>query len=314
MTTHASTSQQKDTKHARRRIVVGVDTRGRSASALVWAAGEAEREESALILVNARRGGAPSDPPGEHDLGALARRLTSSEVDLKEVEGAAVDALLRAASEADLLVVGCRTMRPARRMIVGSTSRAVACWSPVPVVVVPEQWMQPSVATAPVVAGVRPATDTSRSDDNLDSEVLDFAFARAAALTVPLVVVSAWEIPTGLAWSPEDIDQERSRLDEHLDRRLAPWKDTYPQVEVVTRNVAENPEQALLDASHVAQLVVVGRHHSAALSGLLGSTARHVLHNSTRPVVVVPAGSREELVHELDIHRAMADVPWGPTY
>ena len=53
MSTHASPSQHMDQQHARRRIVVGVDTRGRSVSALVWASAEAEREETTLILVTA---------------------------------------------------------------------------------------------------------------------------------------------------------------------------------------------------------------------------------------------------------------------
>ena len=314
MSTHASPSRHIEQQHAKRRIVVGVDTRGRSVSALVWATAEAEREETTLIIVTAGRDTATSDSTGDHDLGALASRLTSGEVERQEVEGEAVEALLRAASEADLLVVGCRALRPTQRMVVGSTSRAVACWSPVPVVVVPEQWMQPTMASAPVVAGVRPDPDTDRPSDDLDSEVLDFAFARAAALAVPLVIVCAWEIPSGIAWSPDDIEMVRSRYDDVLDRRLMPWRDRYPQVEIVTRNVAENPDQALLDASHVAQLVVVGRHHSSALSGLLGSTARHVLHHSTRPVVVVPAGSREQLVHDLEVQRTKVDVPWGPTF
>lgn len=314
MTTHASPSQRTDEPHAKRRIVVGVDTRGRSVSALVWAAAEAEREETALVLVTARRDRATTDSPGEHDLGALASRLTSSEVERQETEDEVVEALLRAASDADLLAVGCRSMRPTQRMVVGGTSRAVACWSPVPVVVVPEEWMQPTMASAPVVAGLRPEPEAGRPGDDLDSEVLDFAFARAAALAVPLVVVSAWEIPNLLAWSPDDIKQVRARYDDQLDRRLTPWRDKYPEVEVTARTVAESPDQALLDASHVAQLVVVGRHHSAALSGLLGRTARHVLHHSTRPVVVVPSGSREQLVHDLEVQRALAERPWGPTY
>jgi nucleotide-binding universal stress UspA family protein len=314
MSTHASPSQQLDKQHVKRRIVVGVDTRGRSASALVWAAAEADRGEAALILVTARRDEATSEPAGDHDLGALAGRLTSGEVEMREAEGDAVEALLRAASEADLLVVGCRSMRPTQRMVVGSTSRAVACWSPVPVVVVPEAWMQPTMASSPVVAGVRPpGTDGGNGDEN-DAEVLGFAFDRASALAVPLVVVSAWEIPDALAWSPQDIERERSHYDDALSRRLAPWRARYPRLEVVARNVAENPDHALLDASHVAQMVVVGRHHSAALSGLLGHTARHVLRNSTRPVAVVPAGSREQLVHDLAVQRALADVPWGPTF
>ncbi|MDX6301674.1 MAG: hypothetical protein QOF53_2888 [Nocardioidaceae bacterium] len=312
MTTHASSSVQAPPQATARSILVGVDTRGRSVSALVWAVEEAERNGAALTLITARS--APSredDPVGEHDLGALARRLTLAEIETREVVGQPVEELLRAAADVDLLALGCRSMRPTQRMVVGSTSHAVARWSPVPVVVVPESWTQPSMATDPILVGVRPPQIEPEADEP-DRHVLSFAFARAAALKVPLIVVSAWEIPNGLAWSAEDIDRIRSEHTAAQQDRLAPWRSSYPEVEVVSRSVAETPQQALIDASGAAQLVVVGRHHAATLSGLLGSTARGVLRRSTRPVAVIPAGTREALTR--DVHRVLAEQPWAPLY
>src|SRR6187431_524669 len=55
VSTHASPSRHIEQQHAKRRIVVGVDTRGRSVSALVWATAEAEREDTTLIIVTAAR-------------------------------------------------------------------------------------------------------------------------------------------------------------------------------------------------------------------------------------------------------------------
>lgn len=78
--------------------------------------------------------------------------------------GEPVEALIEAAAEADLIAVGCRMMWASKWMLMGSTSQVVARWSPVPVVVVPEAWMQPHLATSPVVAGVRPVDpDEGRS-------------------------------------------------------------------------------------------------------------------------------------------------------
>jgi nucleotide-binding universal stress UspA family protein len=315
MVTHNSPFIQTDKQRTIGRIAVGVDTRGRSVSALVWAVEEAEREGTALMLVSARRKATTTaDPVGEHDLGALARRLTLADVDKREVVGEPVEALLRAAAEADLLTVGCRSMPATQRMVMGSTSRTVAQWAPVPVVVVPEAWMQPAMATAPIVAGVRPWEPDKASADGQDQEVLEFAFARAAALKVPLVVVSTWDIPTVYAWSAEDVERLRSEHDDALTERVAQWRDAYPEVQVEPRSIAEKPSQAIVEASRVAQLVVVGRHHSATLSGLLGSTARGVLHHSTRPVAVVPSGSREELIHDLDMQRVGTDRSWAPMF
>jgi nucleotide-binding universal stress UspA family protein len=313
---HLDASQQHDDATQRptpRSIVVGVDDRGRSVSAVVWAVEEAEHTRTSLILLSAG-GESTQDPGGDHDVSALARRLTLGDVETRRVEGDAVDALVSAAGEADLLVVGCRSMGPAQRMVVGSTSRAAACWSPVPVVIVPEAWMQPSMATAPLVAAVRPVQPGEPLDDEPDREVLDFAFARAALLKVPLVVVSAWDLSGIDAWSPADVDHLHEEWQASLERRLAPWRDSHPHVELVVRCVAEEAHRAVVEASLVSQMVVIGRHHSAALCGSLGRTPRAVLHHASRPVAVVPTGTREELVRDLAIQRAQMDRPWAPTF
>jgi nucleotide-binding universal stress UspA family protein len=315
MVTRVSRSTSLDDTSNVRSIVTGVDPHGRSASAVVWAVEEAELDGALLTLVSARTDDRPSqDPVGQHDLGTLARRLTLTAVKQREVVGEPVAVLLDEAPRADLLVVGSRTLGPGRRMILGSTSRALARWSPVPVVVVPEAWMQPNMATAPVVAAVHPYAWPMTPADPEDREVLDFAFRRAAALRVPLVVVSAWEIPTIFAWSPPDIERIRSSYDAAMETRLVPWRDRFPQVEVLVRSVAERPAQAVLDASGVAQIVVLGRHHSAANTDSLGSTVRHTLQHSTRPVAVVPHGSREELARNLAMGRSMHQMPWTPTF
>lgn len=313
MSTRVSPDVQPHASDKQRSVVVGVDPRGRSASAVVWAVEEAEREATALTLVSATRAGA-SDGAGEHDLTALARRLTMSSLRQRTVDGDPVDSLLAAVDDADLLVVGARTMRPGQRMLLGSTSRAVAAWSPVPVVVVPEPWMQPSMATSPIVAGVRPAEDAPRgSEGPLDEEVLTFSFARAAALHVPLIVVSAFEPASLAAWSPADLLEIRTSHDTELEARLAPWRERYPDLEVIATNVAEPPDHAVLEAARVAQLAVVGRHHSTTLSGVLGATARRVLTHATRPVAVVPSGSREELAAEVRMRHG-DEIFWAPTF
>jgi len=199
-------------------------------------------------------------------------------------------------------------------MVMGSTSRAVACWTPVPVVVVPEAWMQPSLATAPIVAGVRPPESGRGAGDALDDEVLDVAFARASALRVPLFVVSAFQPPALQTWSPADLTQARVEHDSALEARVATWQEKYPDLEVVVTSAAEPAHSALLEASRRAQLVVVGRHHSDRLSGLLGATARKVLSEASRPVAVVPHGEREQLVADLANRRLTTDAVWAPTF
>jgi nucleotide-binding universal stress UspA family protein len=315
VSTKAQPTTRTDQDADRRSIVVGTDSRGRSASAVVWAVDHAEREHRVLRLVTATHAaGNPDDSEG-HDLGTLARRLSVAEVDQRDVVGDTVDVLLDAASKADLLVVGSRPMGATKRLVLGSTSRAVATWSPVPVVIVPEAWVQPGMAASPVVVGVRPDEQaTPEETGSVDAEVLRFGFERAEALHVPLVVVSAYEPAWLQTWSPEDLAEARARHDALLAKRLGIWSSKFPDVEVTTKTVAEPADHAVAEASRIGQLVVIGRHHSQHLTGLLGSTARGVLKSVGCPVAVVPAGSREELLRAFDLRQSRFDQPWVPTY
>jgi nucleotide-binding universal stress UspA family protein len=276
-------------------IVVGVDRSGRSASAVVWAADEAERSGRSLRLVCATGEGSP-EAGAEPDLVRLGRRLALAELECVVETGNAQEVLLASAADASLLVVGRRGMGTAQRLVVGSTSIAVAGRAPVPTVVVPEQWMQPTMASAPVVVGIEPANPGRPSA--ADEHVLGFAFSRAAHLRVPLIVVSAWAVPALLAWSPLDVGSSRAGSEDALDERLAPWRTRHPDVEVVARAVAEPAAHALREAAAVGQLTVLGRHSTERPHAFrLGSTAREVLHHAERPVVVVPPPHQASAAH-----------------
>lgn len=308
--------QERDTSP----IVVGVDDRGRSTSAVVWAAEEADQTGALVRLVSVQADQTRAeDPTAAHGLAALARRLTLADVEYRTRVGDVQDALLEAAEGAAVLVVGRRGRRAAQSLMVGSTSMAVAGRSAAPVVVVPETWIQPNLSSAPIVVGVSSSLDlthTRSADTGRGHQVLVYAFARAARLRVPLIVVSAWQVPALYARSPDDIAGCLRQFTEALDRRLKPWKVLYPQVEVVARSVAEPPDQALLQAGLVAQLLVVGRHPGSHTGGLSrSSTTRSVLHRATRPVAVVPDAPFRDGPHD-EIPRAQAaDSPtWAPMF
>jgi nucleotide-binding universal stress UspA family protein len=291
MSTVDNRTERPQKTQARAPLVVGADVRGRSTSAVVWAAEEAQRTGTLLVLVTAHHAAPRRD--GEHGLEALARRLTLSEVAVRDVVGSPTDALLATAEEeaAALLVLGRRSLGAAQRVLTESTSDAVTGRSTVPVVVVPETWIQPSMSSAPIVVGVgSPDLATGElAGPERDDAVLAFAFDRADDMRVALIVVSAWEMPTLYTWSPADVTAWRRRYIATLDERLAPWCRRYPHVEVVARSLPEPAHLVLLDAGEVAQLTVVGRHPGSHLGGSsIGSTVRHLLHSTDRPVAVVP--------------------------
>lgn len=310
--TKVSTPHPATPQEALAPIVVGVDARGRSTSAVVWAAEEAERAKAPLRLVTVHEGDTDSeDPQAAHGLAALARRLTLADVGYVAAAGIPSEVLVEEAAHASMLVVGRRTLGTTQRLLLGSTSLAVAGHSRVPVVVVPEPWIQPSLSSAPVVVGVTAPdlTKDEQHDPARESRILAFAFARASRLRVPLIVLSAWEVPSVYSWSPADVEACRTRYDEALEALIAPWRDRHQDLEVVTRSVAEPPAQALLEASRVCQLVVVGQHLGPYLERLtVGGTTARVLADANRPVAVVPLGLPA-------VPHREADVPtWAPTF
>jgi hypothetical protein len=126
----------------------------------------------------------------------------------------------------------------------------------------------PTMSSAPIVAGITsPDLSSEESvDPRRDEAVLAFAFERATHMRVPLIVVSAWEMPNIYTWSPVDVARWRHRYASSLDERLAPWCRQYPGLEVIARSLPEPAHIAFLDASKEAQLTVLGRRSRAHLS------------------------------------------------
>ncbi len=145
------------------KIVVGVDGSESSKAALRWAVEEARLRGATLHAVHAwELPLSPGEDPSyvavgeateEHDLERVARSLDvaasealgaslegvdTSGVELRpeSVQSSPADALLRAAEDAEILVVGSRGRGGFRELLLGSVSQKVVHHAPCPVVVV----------------------------------------------------------------------------------------------------------------------------------------------------------------------------------
>lgn len=119
---------------------------------------------------------------------------------------------------------------------------------------------------------------------------LRFAFDCALLQGVRLRAVHAWRFPSCAAELPFGIPEEdRGAWEDHevqlLSDTLRPWREKYPEVEVLEDVRLLRAADALVRRCAGARLVVVGRSRG----GELGEVARKVLRDARDPVVVVPA-------------------------
>jgi nucleotide-binding universal stress UspA family protein len=285
------------------RIVVGIDGSNDGLRAAEFAAVEAGERSAAIQLVHAVHPQAPVNPrvaalgvdglrtAGKHALQAAELRVAQVDRSIEvtsELSGAPrAHALVEAARNAALVVVGRRPIVGLRRILTGSTSTAVAARATVPVIAVPATWSRALRRRRIVVGTDGPAEG---------QDALAFAFAEAARRRASLATVRAWEVP--VRWYGDLVpsateEPDWGKLAEiALAEDLAGWSERYPDVPVVrVVEQSSTPAELLIDVVEDAALLVVGARGDGGLPGLdLGWTARSVIAHAPCPVAVVHRG------------------------
>ena len=141
-------------------IIVGIDGSDNSRHALEWAIREAAVRQAPLTVLTVQQAvvgywGSPVLHPGDEDLAEQGRKVAQEETDsvlekigpgsrpssatVRAVVGLPAEALLEAAVDADMLVVGSRGAGGFNRLVMGSVSTQVTHHAPCPVVVIPDK-------------------------------------------------------------------------------------------------------------------------------------------------------------------------------
>ncbi|MGW5419425.1 universal stress protein [Streptomyces sp. NPDC003943] len=282
-------------------VTVGLDGSPESMAAAHWAAYEAERRKVTLRLMHAWPMLAPEPVRAapEIDQNYWAKQLVhKAQAELQArhpgllvvgnlVADDAQNALVKAASESELTVLGSRGLTSAESYFLGSVSMAVVARATRPVVLVRTKAHEPGPSPAP--RGVVVALKLHGPCDGL----LAFAFEAAAARGVPLQVVHGRSLPLH-AHTPWGVDHEVTQeitedARKQLGEVLRPWRQKFPDVEPVDAVRLESPAEAVVRAAEGAELLVVGRReHRPALAPRLGPVAHAALHHARCPVAVVP--------------------------
>jgi nucleotide-binding universal stress UspA family protein len=277
-------------------IVVGVDESHHAQSALRWAIDHGARTNQPVTAVMAwgYLDQHYSDPGKSFDaaygaetarkaLEAIVTRAAGPNhaVRLSAVCDRPAPALLEAARDASLLVVGARGLGGFRGLLVGSVSRHVLHKSTCPVAVIRADHGHEA---GPIVAGVDGSEPSRRA--------LDWAIDVARATQRPLLAIHAWRVPyrdldfAGAYLDSEELARDAVAL---LDEQLAALDESGLVGPIERRVVNGGASEALLDAADGASMVVVGsRGHGRFTDILLGSVSAQVSQHATCPVVVVP--------------------------
>ena len=190
-------------------------------------------------------------------------------------------ALLDAARGATLLVLGARSINPGRVLLHDSVSRLVLREATCPVAVVRDSADRGGL---PVVVGVDGSEPSRRA--------MQWGIDHARRLSRPVIALHAWHLPASSTSfyrpypSPRDLaDRAEHFVHEELDHVDTSGLAT----PIECRSMSGPAAEALIEASAMASVVVVGSRGRGALSrAVLGSVSDRVSHHASAPVVVVP--------------------------
>ncbi|QHC23043.1 universal stress protein [Streptomyces sp. GS7] len=281
-------------------ITVGVDGTPQALAAARWAAHEAQLRQSRLRLLTAwqpltaRPRGAPwapevphwPDPIIEEARSAVESAQPGLPVDVALVREEPLEALVEAAGQADLLVLGSRGLGPAARFALGETGLDLVPRVAVPVVLVRARQDGPATEGGNSVAvGV--------SLHAPSEGLLAFAFETAARRAVPLRAVHGRNLPPfaydrGGAVERAAAEEAARIAREELFEALRPWQEKFRDVRVEEQVVMESPAPALLHGAAAAQLLIVGRRHIGHAVPRIGHVVHAAVHHAPCPVAIVP--------------------------
>ena len=206
-------------------------------------------------------------------------------LDAKYVEraGQAADTILTYAEDtkADLIVIGSRGNGALTRVLLGSTSDAVASHSKVSVWVVRPSLAQPEVSSPQITV----CYDGSDAAKRAVNRVREMEFPSNARISLVAIVRRPENLPDEIVYDSRHQDQLRLELQE----LKGSFPEDGPKVEILVQE-SRHAGHGLVDyaASNRCSLMVVGDKGRSAISRfLIGSVSRFVLHHAPCSVLVV---------------------------
>lgn len=275
-----------DEERAVREVVVGVDGSECGLGAVRWAATEAARRHAPLRILHAAPYLGHKSTTGTPSLELhRARRITAQAYTVARhtdaglqsateiVPGDPTAALLSAAEDGQLVVLGSSTTGAADELVFASVAVRVAARSPQPVVVVPRNSSR---------AGTdRPAVAVLGVGDRADDEAVAVFAAESAQRS-------------GVALSVLQTRPARRRVPDSWVDDVAEWSRRFPGLQVSHGDLPAARADQLLGETCPAPLLVISAGSGGLLHRALDGPHRWLLRHSTSPVALVPSTHRPD--------------------
>jgi nucleotide-binding universal stress UspA family protein len=268
---------------------IGLDDTDSGRAALDWVRSLPLGSDDFVKIVTVTEFFGEASSPADRRLVEAADEMRRTHPGLHVVEisadGPTVGRLIAEAQGGDLLVIGSHRDRILQSVVTGWLPERIAVASPVPTVVVPDDWDHFD-GDGDVVVGVDTVGETGAA-------VLGARFAGMAGRS--LVLVSARRVPVGAVvaggrTAAVPLGQLRPEDAEVLETVIERVHAQYPEVDVRAHAVDGDAIDVLAEAASEALIVLIGREHRTAVAGaLFGSVGMHLIHGSRTPVCVVPS-------------------------
>ncbi|MFE9634049.1 universal stress protein [Streptomyces sp. NPDC006463] len=278
-------------------VVVGVDGSEPARRAALWAAAEAARRERPLHIVHA----ADTDGRALYASAETIERVRSAGRELLDdisaavsqlhpglhvttelSRGAPVPALHRSAALQGTIVVGNRGLGGFSSLMLGSVGLKVAAGAKTPVIVV--RGTGSEAETGVVLAAVR---------DEHDLSCVRYAAREAEIRKAQLHLLHVWNVLESagtVVTMLDDVDAIAGEHVRHLTAVSQQIRDEFPDLTVEAEaDKSVSVSGALVDASHHADLLVMGGRRSPGTMGpTLGWHTHSLLHHAHCPVQLIP--------------------------
>ncbi|MCF2533821.1 universal stress protein [Yinghuangia soli] len=286
-------------RHLSKHVVVGVDGSESSTRAVRHAAHEAARRAVPLQVLHAAdparheyRSGPAAYAPAHAIVDTAAQEALDAvpglELERTVVRATPAGALLDAAADAALVVIGSRGLGPVSGLVFGSVGCSLVARSCCPVLVVPDGAPVPGSRPrpGPVVVGVAGSACVPAVETALQEAALRGTRLRALhAWHMPLTSHSGAFSAAGAAAIAGARAQARARLA----AIVADARHVEPGVGVDEVVVRDSAVRVLVGASEKAELLVLAARQRPPGPGMhIGAVTRAALHRTACPVLVVP--------------------------